>query len=71
MGDSCAIPKGRVWKSRCVCRPLLYSNHKKTEYLYYVLLLYTWEQFTQPAQYPTASEGTAGHRVLRGLKFNS
>ena len=44
---------------------------KKTEYVFYVLLLYTWEQFTQPARYPTASEGTAGHRVLRGLKFST
>ena len=44
---------------------------KKTEYLFYVLLLYTWEQFTQPARYPTASEGTAGHRVLRGLRFST
>ena len=40
--------------------PTQANQIKKTEYLIYVLLLYTWEQFTQPARYPTASEGTAG-----------
>jgi hypothetical protein len=34
---------------------------------FYVLLLYTWNQSTQLARHPTASEGTAGNRVLRGL----
>jgi hypothetical protein len=34
---------------------------KKPELLFYVLLLYTCVQYTQPAQYPTTSKKIAGY----------